>query len=286
MKNIVMGVDIGGSHITALLIDIDKKEEIQGSWSRENLDSNASADRIIDAWAATIEKSIRSYQLFPARINIAMPGPMDYQKGICKIKGQGKYEALYGLNIKNMLAIRLGLSSSDINFVNDAASFLKGELFKGSLNNVSQAIGLTLGTGLGTAHTENGCVKDTDLWKMPFLKGVAEDYISTRWFIKRFHEMTGIKVMDVKDLVDNHKGSPYFNAVFLEFSVNLAKFLYKFIRIKMPLAVVIGGNIANAEEFFLENTRRFLASKMGYSFPVEKSLLGEKATLLGAGASI
>jgi glucokinase len=53
----------------------------------------------------------------------------------------------------------------------------------------------------------------------------------------------------------------------------------------MPLAAVIGGNIVNAEQFFLEDTRRFLADKMGYSFPVKKSVLGERATLIGAGAS-
>lgn len=285
MKNIVMGVDIGGSHITALLIDIDKKEEIQGTWSREKLNSNASAEEVIEIWAGTIERSINSCRIAPQKINIAMPGPMDYREGICKIRGQEKYEALYGLNIKQMLAGRLGILSSNVNFVNDAACFLKGELFNGSLNDVGDAIGLTLGTGLGTSHTEKGCVKDANLWKMPFLKGKAEDYISTRWFIKRFHELTGITVMDVKDLVDNHQGSPYFNAVFLEFSINLAKFLYKFIRIKMPLAAVIGGNIVNAEEFFLEDTRRFLADKMGYSFPVKKSILGERATLIGAGAS-
>ena len=284
MNNIVMGVDIGGSHITALLIDIDKKEEISGTWFREKLDANASGVEIIDAWAVVIEKSIGSYPIIPLRINVAMPGPMDYHDGICKIKGQGKYEALYGLNIKKMLAGRLGLVL-EINFVNDAACFLKGELFSGSLNGVGQAIGLTLGTGLGTSHTEKGTVKDANLWKMPFLKGKAEDYISTRWFVKRFHEMTGITIADVKDLVDNYQHSPYFNAVFLEFSINLGKFLYKFIRIKMPHAAVIGGNIANAEEFFLEDTRRFLALKMGYSFPVKKSTLGEKATLMGAGSS-
>jgi glucokinase len=49
--------------------------------------------------------------------------------------------------------------------------------------------------------------------------------------------------------------------------------------------VVIGGNIALAERFFLEDTRKFLSKKLGYDFPVRRSSLGEKATLIGAGAS-
>jgi glucokinase len=125
MKNIVMGVDIGGSHITALLIDIDKKEEIQGTWSRAQLNPNASSGEIIEIWAATIERSINSCHVAPQKINIAMPGPMDYREGVCKIRGQDKYEALYGLNIKQMLADRLGLFSSDISFVNERHAFLK-----------------------------------------------------------------------------------------------------------------------------------------------------------------
>jgi len=53
----------------------------------------------------------------------------------------------------------------------------------------------------------------------------------------------------------------------------------------MPLAAVIGGNIANAEHYFLNDTRKFLAEMMGYSFPIRCSALGEKAALLGAGSS-
>lgn len=285
MEKIALGVDIGGSHITAALIDLERKNEIGASWSRERLDSQGSAEDIINAWAATIEKSIGSYPVKPSKINIAMPGPLDYKKGICHIKEQDKYSSLYNINIKEMLACRLGVAPSTVNFMNDAACFLKGEVLSGSLSGFDKAIGLTLGTGLGTSHIKNGQAHDSDLWKMPFLKGIAEDYISTRWFVMRFGELTGIEIKDVKDLVDNYQDSPCFKAVFTEFSINLAKFIYKFIRRKMPLAAVIGGNIAQAEAYFLEDTRKYLAQMMGYSFPIRRSTLGERAALLGAGLS-
>jgi len=285
MENIVLGADIGGSHITAALIDLEGKNEIGESWSRARLDSRGSAEDIIDAWAETIEKSMESYPVKPSKISIAMPGPMDYKNGICRIKDQDKYTALYNINIKEMLAARLGISPASVNFKNDAACFLTGEIFTGSLKGIDNAIGLTLGTGLGTSHIKNGEAFDSDLWKMPFLQGIAEDYISTRWFVKRFKELAGIELKDVKDLVENYQDSPYFKAIFLEFSLNLAKFIHKFIRKKMPHAAVIGGNIANAEDYFLNDTRKFLAEMMGYSFPIRRSTLGEKAALLGAGSS-
>jgi glucokinase len=286
MKKIVLGVDIGGSHITAALIDLDTRNEIDKTKYRARLDANASAEEIIEAWALTIEKSINSYPTLPAGISIAMPGPMDYKNGVCRIKDQDKYGALYEVNIKEKLAQRLGFSPANISFRNDAVCFLQGEVFSGSLKGLDKTIGLTLGTGLGTAHTTNGEAFDSDLWKMPFKKGIAEDYISTRWFVNRFEELAEVRIKDVKDLVENYRDSPYFRSIFTEFSMNLAKFIYKFVRKKMPLAAVIGGNIVQAEAYFLDDTRKYLAQMMGYSFPIKRSTLGEKAALIGAGSSL
>ena len=37
-------------------------------------------------------------------IGFAMPGPFDYVKGICYIRGVAKYENLYGINISEAIA--------------------------------------------------------------------------------------------------------------------------------------------------------------------------------------
>ena len=282
---IVMGIDIGGSHITAALIDLDQKKIIEGTWARDRVNGQASTEEVIDSWTETIVKVAGAYSGKFDSFHFAMPGPFAYKKGVSLIKNQDKYRSLYGKNIKDMLAAKLNVDISSINFMNDAACFLQGEVFSGSMNGYDHAIGLTLGTGLGTAHYINGQAKDADFWKMPFMKGIAEDYLSTRWFIKRYFELSGVVIKDVRELVELHSAAPEFKEIFAEFSHNLAGFLYKFIRKKMPLASVIGGNIANAEQYFLDDTRRNLAELMGYSFPVRKSLLNEKATLLGAASA-
>ncbi|WP_316785061.1 ROK family protein [Pedobacter frigiditerrae] len=278
----ILGVDIGGSHITSQLVDIAKKEGLSSTWQRNHLNTNAKTDEIIDIWANTIESSMASSPFKPQYISLAMPGPMDYKNGISHIKGMNKYDDLYGKDIKELLANRLGFEKSNIHFMNDAASFLQGELFNGSVSEFDNAIGLTLGTGLGTAHTVKGKAQDSNLWKTPLLSGIAEDYISTKWFVSRFKELSGVAIKDVKDLVDNHHHSPHFQTLFEEFSRNLSSFLYFFITKKRPLAVVIGGNIIKAEQYFLDKTRKYLAEAMGYSIPVRPSLLGEQAMILGA----
>lgn len=285
MEKIVLGIDIGGSHITAALIDIKNKQEIAGSWSRNRIDSYGSTASIISAWSETITKAASHHPSKPDKVYIAMPGPMQYPRGICMIKSQDKYRDLYNKNLKQLLASQLGMKTSAFHFRNDAACFLKGEVFCGSLDGYQSAIGLTLGTGLGSAHFSSGKSKDADYWNMSFQKGIAEDYLSTGWFIKRYAELSGKVIKDVKDLVENHASTPEFTQLFNEFSKNLASFLHRFIRKKMPEAAVIGGNIVHADQYFLSDTRKYLAEMMGYSFPVKKSTLGEKAILMGAAST-
>ena len=67
--------------------------------------------------------------------------------------------------------------------MNDASCFLKGEVFGGAAKGYNHVIGITLGTGLGSATFKNGVVYDGDLYYTPFKESTAEDYLSTRWFI-------------------------------------------------------------------------------------------------------
>src|SRR5690606_4374061 len=121
-------------------------------------------------------------------IGIAMPGPYDYENGISLISEQGKMKSLYGLSVKNLLADALRIPPAQIQFTNDAESFLKGEVFAGVGKGFSNTLGLTLGTGLGSAIHVEDVVKDAKLWTAPFRDGIAEDYLGTDWFIEFVRE--------------------------------------------------------------------------------------------------
>src|SRR5262245_6712079 len=104
-EGIILSVDIGGSHITAALTDMRQRAIIPGSVYRAHVDSHASADDIIDRWCDVMQQSKCASDKID-RIGIAIPGPFDYEQGISRITGLHKYEALYGLNIKDILAER------------------------------------------------------------------------------------------------------------------------------------------------------------------------------------
>ena len=213
-----------------------------------------------------------------------MPGPFDYANGISLMQQQDKYDALYLLSIREILAGRIKTSPSNIYFVNDAESFLKGEVFCGAAKGAAKAIGLTLGTGLGSATYQSGTVSDADLWRSPFKESIAEEYLSTRWFIKRFAELSGDTIKDVKALVDLNGLGDIKQQLFTEFGHNLALFLNSSMASIQPEIVVLGGNISNAYELFKNQLHAGLSSSFSAA-AVQKTVLGEDACLIGAASA-
>jgi glucokinase len=280
-QDLILGIDIGGSHITVGFVDLHKREILEESYFRAFIDSWSSAEHIIDAWAIVIEKAFSTVNVTEKKIGIAMPGPFDYEAGISYIKGNKKYDNLYGLNVKELLAQKLNIPPTHILMFNDAECFLKGEVFAGVAKNHQKAVALTLGTGLGTAIYDNGVSADGELWNEAMLDGIAEDYISTRWFLKEYFERTGINIANVKALNDICDISGIARGVFKTFAGNLAAFMEGFIENEKPQIVVLGGNITKASQRFMPY---FIAclEKKNIHVPIKVTQLGELAPLLGA----
>lgn len=277
---LVLGVDIGGSHVTAALIDLETRTIVDGSLKRKTVDATASAEKILAEWCDVMLETYKTTKGAPEKIGIAMPGPFDYEEGICLIKDQDKFKALYKMHIKENLAARLKISADSIRFINDAASFLQGEVFCGAVKDVDHVLGLTLGSGLGSARCIGGRAHDADLWKSPFKEGIAEDYLSTRWFLKRYQELTGKSIAGVKELIQEG-AARYIEQIFSEFSQNLALFLIPYIKTYQSKAVVFGGNISNAHALFFPALNDILIQN-NIQIEITTSQLNEEASLIGA----
>lgn len=282
-EKLVLGADIGGSHVTVGIIDLQVNAVLSETKFRLELNSKGDLESILTAWQQAIERSCELFGNTPSFLGISMPGPLDYARGISLINGQDKYDALFGLNIKELLAKRIQMPVSHIGFVNDAVSFLKGEILGGAASKGKNVIGLTLGTGLGSAKALNGSqVLDADLWKMPFKESIAEEYLSTRWFVKRYFEKTGNEIPNVKALlVLAEAGKIEALEVFSEFGNNLGLFLQLFIEMEGEVdTVVLGGNIAKTAHLFTAEVIKVLGSSN--KVVIKPAILGEDAALIGA----
>ena len=282
MDNLYLGVDIGGTHITAALVNVASGVVLEHTVVRHTVDPEDAAGEIINAWAAVIKQvtafSKESKQLL---IGIAMPGPFDYEKGISLIKEQKKFRSLFGLNVKKMLAAKLGMEAAQIHFLNDACSFLCGELLGGAVKGEKMAIGITLGTGLGSALYFDESCADAALWDVRFKDGIAEDYLSTRWFTSEFFKRYDIEVKGVKEMLPFIAKDKSKAAIFEEFGNNLALFLLQVVKKTGCSTIVLGGNISRTAPYFLESLQQQF--KLADVVPdIRLSEIGESAVLIGA----
>lgn len=294
MKKYAIGADIGGGHITVAVIDLGDARIVAGSHCRMDVDAEGSAESILSAWAEAIKQSaqqaIDEAEIEPSAIvgmGLAMPGPFDYENGIAKIIEQKKFRALYDMNIRAELAQRTGFAPESIKFKNDAENFLRGCVFGGVGKGSKRAIGVTLGTGFGSAYYIDGESADADLWCAPFRGKTAEDYISTRWFIARYEELTGKKVRGVKYLIDGmmNDSDSYAKQVFTEFSETLIEFLVPLVLEKKADTLILGGSIALSAHLFVEPLKAAIA-KAQPSARVLTTILGEESTLLGCASLV
>jgi predicted NBD/HSP70 family sugar kinase/mannose-6-phosphate isomerase class I len=292
-KYAVLGVDIGGSHISAALVDRFSGNWLPGTISRNAVDPYGGASHILDQWTHTLKQSLRylgEYQLLG--IGVAMPGPFDYEQGISLMRDGSKYASLIGINVKEALRSKLALKEGlPVIFENDAVCFALGEIPGADMPGEQRFIAITLGTGFGAAFLQNGVVlkqgqgvpPNGELYRLPYLNGINEDYVSGRWILAEYNarattiaastEVVASCAAMEKDLIALD--------VFREFGVHLASCLIPWIKSFAPGCVLIGGSIAKSSQLFL-NALKAELTKSGCAVPLRISEHMDLSAIKGA----
>lgn len=292
MKKLAIGADIGGSHITCQIFDIENNIPFENSKLRIHVDSRGSKDEIIASWSEAIKKTTENVGLNQlAGIGFAMPGPFDYPNGIAWFSVDvQKFEHLHGVNVKSELINHLGLTPDfPIRFLNDASCFAIGEAWLGEAVNYKRIITITLGTGFGTTFIKNrlpvagieGIPEDGFLYHIPFQNSIADDYFSTRWFLKEYKEKTGKQISDVKELVNLANNDTKSRQIFEKFGGNLGGFLVPWIEKFNADCIVLGGNISKSFPLFKKQLEDQF-EKNGLQTAICISKTDETAALFGS----
>lgn len=246
-KQYVLACDIGGTHITAAVINIENWEIQEDTISRHYVDSGADTKTIFQHWAAGINDSLSKATVPVTRIGVAMPGPFDYTNGIALMTGQSKYDSLYGIAVTEPLLREIAYPIDDVLYINDAAAFLQGEVFKQGLQNEQRILGITLGTGLGSAVWSIGeKAFDADLWDSPYKNSVFEEHLVTRWFTKRFLELTGLQEKGLKEILEKHGDRSETHQLLAQYAEHLYDFKRFFSQKYGATKFIVGGNITKA----------------------------------------
>lgn len=288
---IAIGVDIGGSHILSAAVDMIEDKILEDSRINLEVDNKGTQDEIISTWAEAVNYSIGKIDLKKlVGVGFAMPGPFNYRTGMALFKGgNDKYEHLYGVNVAEELSVKLNKSRIAIRFLNDATSFAVGDAFYGKAKGVKKSISITLGTGLGSAFLENGIPivhrddvpKDGCLWHIPFRDGIADDYFSSRWFIREYKRITGLEAAGVKEIAEQAMVNEEVKNIFSRFGKNLGELLVPWL-IKFPAGIIVmGGNISKAFNLYAESFKKVFNTHNIRSQLAVSDLM-EDAALLGS----
>lgn len=292
-SSVVIGADIGGSHISCGLFDLLTGDRIQGGQVHAAVDSSAGAAEILSVWLRALEESRAAAEGRPlAGVGFAMPGPFDYPGGISLIRGLGKYDSLFGVNIRTEVQSGLGLTGhTPVLFANDAECFLLGEAWRGAISGARTAIGLTIGTGFGSAFLRDGEVATEGtgvpengwLYNAPFRGGIAEDWFSGRGLTRLYTgKASATQAITAREIATRAgAGEQHALEVLAEFGALLGEFLLPLLRDFRPDAIVVGGSVSRAWEFFAPSLGKVLCHGE-HEFLLRPSALFEEAALVGA----
>jgi glucokinase len=283
-KNQILVFDVGGSHISGGVFRPDsmRVDRMHTLPVRET----GSVDQFLLAFESLGKIMLPSHDAH-AGVAVAIPNPFDYQGGISYM--QHKYQQLYGKNLRDGLAERLECTPARVHFLNDAAAFLMGEIYQGAAIGVSRAVGITLGTGVGSAFAVDGKIvvagpgvpAGNEIWDLPYRDGSVEDFISTRSIQRRYEQLTGMQV-EVREIADLGTGHPSARRAFEDFGQELGRVLREVCLDFTPQRIVLGGGISRAAQLFMPSAEKEMDSP---AIQLRVSKLFERAPLIGAGVS-
>ena len=218
---VVGALDIGGTHVTAGRVHIESRAVEAGTRVRVPFppDAGSEVNRVVEAAAAIASPELR-------RLGVAAPGPFDYAAGISRITH--KLPGLYG-----------------------AEAFVLGEWWAGAARGQNRVVGITLGTGLGSAFLEHGRFVRSDprvpaegaLYTLAFRGAPVEETISRQALLDRY----GADSQDVEQIAALARaGEGRAHGVFDELAADLAEFLGPTLEAFAPTCLVVGGSIARA----------------------------------------
>jgi predicted NBD/HSP70 family sugar kinase/mannose-6-phosphate isomerase class I len=288
-----LGMDVGGTHISAAFINKQDCTVLDNKIFNLKINSKDTASVILSEWSNLVESLVRE---IPERsligIGVAIPGPFDYQRGISKISGLDKFESIFGADIYQIIRRALPDDEIPIVFTNDATGFALGKYHAGAAKDSARSIVVTLGSGFGSTFLvdgtpqtveKRGVPRDGFLYHCPMGESIADDYFSTRWFLKMWNGQRDEKIKGVDELVSfADKGDKTAIEIFNSFADNLAGFMASWFSSFDPDTFVLGGNISRASAFFLQRFIDNLSALGVGKVKVKCAGLLDEASIIGA----
>jgi glucokinase len=278
IKGRIIGVDMGGTNIRAGVVE----NGVLGKVVKIPTPAESSKDEVVDTLAELISK------LEPSSveaIGIGVPTIVDVERGI--VYNSTNIKDWDEVHLKQILEEKFSIPV----FVNnDANCFAAGEKHYGKARGYRSAVGLVLGTGLGSGLIINGQLYEGrncgagEIANLPYLDHNYEYYCSGQFFRDE------LKFSAHEAFLLAEKGDLSALAMFSTFGDHLGKFMQAVLYAYDPEVIVLGGSVSRAFAYFSQSMFSSMAD--GCIFPnslknliIEVSEL-ENAAIYGAASLI
>lgn len=272
-------LDVGGSSIKSGRV---RDWQVTG-FRNDPYDAQGTAENILDAYATAIRTHLDAAEAAVGEVVLAHPGPFDYLNGLCLVRGVAKLESLYGRDLRAELSPLLP-SGCGLRFLNDAEAAIGGEARLGAGRPYRRILGLTLGTGLGSAFLVDGRVvreaegvpEGGEVHALPWHDETADDAFSVRGLRSRLRDTPGgdLPFEEIGRRMEG--GDAALTAAFPAFGEDLGAFLAPVTAAFRADAVLVLGGLANLRVHFAP------AVESHVRVPVLGGELGPDAPLLGS----
>lgn len=254
-RNSIPVLEVGGTHVTAALVDNATCMVQRNSLVHMPLSADGTADELVHGLVAAANTLGSDHSDV---WSIAIPGPFDYENGIGLFEHVGKFDSLLGMNLRSALVAGIRPTPADVHFLNDADAFGIGEYAIGAARGYDRVICITLGTGVGSAFLVRGePVKsgplvplDGSVHRLDYRGRPLEDTVSSRAIRKAyasFGEIDGNRGPDVHDIAErSRRGDEAAGQVLQEAFENLGMALGPVVECFNPSVLVVGGSIARS----------------------------------------
>ena len=234
----VVGVDIGGTSITAGLV------EDQGIISTTVSDtlSHRAKNEILDDLFQVLSKIITPDT---RAIGIGVPGVVDTDKGV--IHEIINIPAWKNFPLKEKVETEFGLP---VLIENDANCFALAIHHFGTGKNYRDIVGISIGTGLGAGIIINGKLYSGvksgagEFGQLPYKAGIFEDYCSGKFFL------AGNNLSGADAYQKACRGEKEALDTWFEFGTHIGKLLQLVIYALAPELIILGGSVSKGFDFF------------------------------------
>lgn len=277
-KQYTIGVDIGGTKMSAVLFDGEKVlADYVLATPKDNLEHFMI---MLKALIEPLQDKAKANKIVIKGIGLGIAAMLDFEEK--KIVEAPNLPVLNGLNLPANLAAKLGLEQIKID--NDAHCFLRAEMKFGAGKKYTNVFGLTIGTGIGGAwwrgneiyQGAHGGATEVGWLMVDFIQGIRLE--------EAYHKLAQNNPAAMAE--EAYRGDVLAEKSYQEFGHYLGVTLANVVNIIDPEIIIVGGGVVESSDLFLSRTkkimRQYIKSPESKVVKIVKGKLGANAGAIGA----